>query len=146
MKKLVFILAGALSLNSMMANEVFQLSLTPDIALHNRNERIEGFSLSIWGENPQSGFALGFVNGATGESSGVSLGLVNYADSYAGLQWGWFNYSKSLNGVQLGFVNYADTTKGGVQVGFVNIMPKNVWFDKLPDELAPGMIFVNWHF
>lgn len=27
-----------------------------------------------------------------------------------------------------------------------NVMPENEWFSKLPDELAPGMVFVNWHF
>lgn len=34
----------------------------------------------------------------------------------------------------------------GVQIGVINLMPKNEWFSELPEELAPGMIFINWHF
>jgi hypothetical protein len=184
MNKLLTIMTGVLSLSSVMASEPFQLSLTPDIAIHDRNERIEGFSLSIWGENPQSAFALGFVNGSTGDSSGLSVGLLNYSDTYTGIQWGFINYAKgdftgwqggpffgwvvggvnitsgkmtgfqcalvntagTLNGFQLGIVNYASTADAGLQIGVVNIMPQNEWFTKLPDELAPGMIIVNWHF
>jgi hypothetical protein len=33
-----------------------------------------------------------------------------------------------------------------LRIGVGNVMPKNEWVTKLPDELAPGMIFVNWHF
>jgi len=184
MKTLLSVITGVLSLSSVMASEPFQLSLTPDIAIQDRNERIEGFSLSVWGENPQSAFALGFVNGSTGDSTGLSIGLLNYSDSYTGVQWGFINYAKgdltgwqggpffgwviggvnitsgkmtgfqcalvntagTLNGFQLGLVNYASTTEAGLQIGVVNIMPENEWFTKLPDELAPGMIFVNWHF
>lgn len=184
MKTLLTILACVIGTNSVMASEPIQLSLTPDIALYDRSESIEGLSLSIWGENPQSSLAIGFVNGSTGESGGLSIGLVNYAASYTGLQWsfvnltegdftgwqggpiggllvaavnftggtmtgfqgGFVNYAGNLNGLQLGFVNYAETQESGVQIGVVNIMPENEWFSKLPDELAPGMILVNWHF
>jgi len=184
MKKLLTVLAGVIGIGSVMASEPVQLSLTPDFAIYDRSERIEGVALSIWGENPQSAFALGLVNGSTGDSVGLSVGLVNYADSYTGCQWsfvnytsgdftGWqggpffgllvsgvnytggsmtgfqcglVNYAGTLNGLQVGFVNVADTAKSGVQIGIVNIMPENEWFSKLPDELAPGMILVNWHF
>lgn len=184
MNKLLAVLTGVLSVSAVMASEPFQLSLTPDVAIHDRNERIEGFSLSVWGENPQSAFALGLVNGSTGDSAGLSVGLVNYSDTYTGLQWSFVNYAQgdftgwqggpffgwviggvnivsgrmtgfqcalvntagSLNGLQLGVFNYANAVESGVQIGLINIMPKNEWFTKLPDELAPGMIFVNWHF
>jgi len=184
MKKLLTVLAGVIGVSSVMASEPVQLSLTPNFAIYDRSERIEGVALSIWGENPQSAFALGFVNGSTGDSVGLSVGLVNYADSYRGCQWGFVNYTEGdftgwqggpffgllvsgvnytggsmtgfqcglvnyagkLNGLQVGFVNIADTAKSGVQIGIVNIMPENEWFSKLPDELAPGMILVNWHF
>jgi len=184
MKKLLAVLVGAMGLSSAMANEPIQLSLTPDVALYDRSERIEGLTLSIWGENPQSALAIGFVNGSTGTSSGLSVGLLNYGDNYTGLQWGlvnyttgdflgWqggfclglvgsvvnytggtltgfqcgvVNYAENLNGLQLGIVNYAEKAKAGVQIGIVNVMPENEWFSKLPDELAPGMILVNWHF
>ena len=184
MKKLLAVLVGVMGVSSVMASEPIQLSLTPDVALYGRSERIEGLALSIWGENPQSALAIGFVNGSTGQSVGLSVGLLNYADSYTGLQWGlvnyadqdftgWqggfclglvgsvvnytggtltgfqcgvVNYAGDLNGLQLGIVNYAEKAKAGVQIGIVNIMPRNEWFSKLPDELAPGMIIVNWCF
>ena len=184
MKKLLTVLAGVIGMSSVMASEPAQLSLTPDFALYDRSERIEGVALSIWGENPQSALAIGLVNGSTGDSVGLSVGFVNYADRYTGCQWsfvnctqgdfnGWqggpffgllvsgvnctggsmtgfqcglVNYAGTLNGLQVGLVNVADTAKSGVQIGIVNIMPENEWFSRLPDELAPGMVLVNWHF
>jgi len=184
MKKLLAGLVGAMSLGSAMASEPVQLSLTPSFAIHDRSERIEGLTLSLWGENPQSALAIGLVNGSTGDSQGLSLGLLNYAETYTGLQWGLVNYTSgdfsgwqggffiglvgsvvnytggtmtgfqcgivnyagNLNGFQLSAVNYASKVEAGVQIGIVNIMPENEWFSRLPDELAPGMILVNWHF
>jgi hypothetical protein len=61
MKKVLTILAGVLGMGRVLAGEPLQLSLTPDFALYDRSERIEGVTLSIWGENPQSAFALGLV-------------------------------------------------------------------------------------
>ena len=156
----------------------FQASLTPDIAVCDRDTRIEGLALNVWGENPQSSLTIGFVNGSKGDSSGLSWGFIcNYAEDYtglqlglvnvasesvrgvqwgcvnladksmAGLQLGWVNYTQALKGLQLGLVNYAKTADSGVQVGLVNLLPANEeWFGRLPDELAPGMILVNWHF
>lgn len=175
MKKLLTVLAGVIGMSSVMASEPIQLSLTPDVAIYGRSERIEGLALSIWGENPQSAFALGFVNGSTGTSAGLSLGLLNYADDYTGFQWAVVNYTKGdflgwqlsfvnytgglmkglqsgfvncagkLTGLQFGFVNYAETAETGVQIGIVNVLPQNEWFTRLPDELAPAMVIVNWH-
>ncbi len=164
-------------MSCVMASQPIQLSLTPEIALFDRNERIEGLALSIWGENPQTALALGFVNGSTGESAGVSLSFIlNYADDYKGVQWaavnytendflgwqagfvnytggtmkglqsGWVNYAGKLTGLQFGFVNYAESAETGVQIGVVNLIPSNAWFSELPDQLAPGMVFLNWGF
>jgi hypothetical protein len=115
--------------------KIFNASLIPDVALFGRNRKITGFTLSIWGENEQDSFALGFVNGFRGNSAGVGFGLVNYGESYTGgllsivnymkkdfvgLQWAFLNYvGGTVKGVQLGAVNYAGTIKG-VQIGFVN--------------------------
>jgi hypothetical protein len=159
-----------------MASQAIQLSLTPDIALHPRGTRIEGASLNIWGENPQTSFALGFINGFDDMSKGFGLGLFNYSDSYTGVQWGcvnytsgsffgwqagffdytsgvvqglqtgFVNYAGQLRGVQLGLVNYAATTQTGVQIGIVNIIPYNAWFTRFPDEIAPAMVLLNWRF
>ena len=178
MKKLLMVLVGGvLASGALVASEPIQLSLTPDIAIFSRTERIEGLALSIWGENPQAALALGIVNGSTGRSAGLSLSwILNYADSYKGVQWALINYTKEdflgwqggfvnytdgtmkgfqsgfvnyagrLTGLQLGFVNYAETAETGVQIGLVNLIPSNAWFSGLPDQLAPGMIIVNWRF
>lgn len=178
MKRLLAVLVGVLVATGAMAqSKPLQLSLTPDIAIYDRGERIEGLCLSIWGENPQSALALGFVNGSTDSSAGLSLGfIVNYADSYKGIQWapvnytkgdflGWqgglvnytdgsmkglqsgvVNYAGHLTGLQLGLVNYAVSAATGVQLGLLNLIPDNAWFTELPNELAPGMIVVNWGF
>lgn len=138
----------------------FQLSATPDVAIHPKTTQIEGITIGLWSENPQNAFAWGFVNGSTGNSSGLSLGLVNYAQNYRGaqlsfvnynkgefkgLQWGAFNYAGKLHGLQLGFVNYAGAADKGLQVGLINIMNQTQnWFTGFPDEVAPGMVFVNW--
>ncbi len=177
MKRLLAVLIGVASVSCVMASQPIQLSLTPEVALFDRSERIEGVALSIWGENPQTALALGFVNGSTGQSAGLSLAFIlNYADDYKGLQWaavnynegdflgwqlafvnytggtmkglqtGWVNYAGKLTGVQFGFVNYAESAETGVQIGLVNLIPANAWFSELPDQLAPGMIFLNWGF
>jgi hypothetical protein len=63
-----------------------------------------------------------------------------------GLQTGVVNYAGKLTGLQLGFVNFADAAETGVQIGVVNLLPRNQWFAGLPDELAPGMVVINWCF
>jgi hypothetical protein len=157
------------------AEAPIQLSLTPDIALQPRSTEIDGISLNIWGENPQRGLTLGFVNGSTGESSGFSWGIVNYDETYHGVQWGlvnisqdefvgWqrglvnvsggtfagfqsgaVNVSEQMTGLQLGIVNYGQELHG-VQVGLVNIAANNPWFTEFPDKLATGFPIVNWSF
>jgi hypothetical protein len=181
MKKMLMLICLGIILFSagqvMAQSKPIQLSLTPDVAIYDRQTRIEGFSLGIWSENPQTGFALGIVNGSTGDSAGFSLSLIlNYADNYKGVQWslvnyvkkditGWqhaivnytegatkglqtgvVNYTGNLKGLQLGVVNYAAKATSGVQIGVLNIIPENRWFTGLPNELAPGMVIVNWRF
>lgn len=161
---------------AMPADEPFQASLTPDIAIYPPSQTISGLTLSIWGQNPQHSLALGFVNGTSGHSSGLSIGLINYGDDYLGVQWafvnydtgdflGWqkgvvnfttgkftgfqlgiVNYAGDLNGFQLGVVNIADKA-AGLQIGIVNIIAQNnAWFTDLPDSLAPAFIIANWRF
>ncbi len=164
MKKLLLVLICCLFATGAYAEtKAFQMSLIPDIAIQPSTTHIKGVSLNIWGENPQDGIALGFVNGSTGSSSGISLGfLANYTETYrgaqlglvnyssvkmTGLQWGAFNYAENLHGLQLGFVNFAAASDKGLQVGFVNIM-KNTkeWLSNFPEEIAPVMVLVNWRF
>jgi hypothetical protein len=185
MRKLWIVFASLLIAGGAVAQtKPFNASITPDYSVYGRDVMIEGLTLSIWGENPQTSLAIGFVNGSTGKSAGLSLGLLNYAESYKGLQWGFVNYTTGdfsgwqggfvfgiavsalnytggdmrglqtgvvnyagkLTGLQIGILNYAETAKSGVQIGLVNLIPENAWFSNLPDELAPGMIFVNWRF
>ena len=177
MRKLLMVMAGILAATGVMAGgKPLQVSITPDIALHGRTERIEGLSLSIWGENPQTALALGIVNGSTGQSAGLSWAfLLNYAENYTGIHWAPINYTKGdflgwqagfvnyagtmkglqsgtvnitkrLTGVQFGFLNYAETVDTGLQIGLINIIPQNELFTELPNALAPAMVFVNWRF
>ena len=68
-KKLVLVLFGCLIATGALAEtKGFQLSLVPDVAIHSSSTPIKGVSLNVWGENPQNAFALGFVNGSTGNS------------------------------------------------------------------------------
>ncbi|MCF7816980.1 MAG: hypothetical protein K9M54_03770 [Kiritimatiellales bacterium] len=176
MKRMMIVAVGCVVVAGAYAeSKSFQASLTPDIAIHSKDTHIKGVALSIWGENPQSALAIGFVNGSSGDSVGLSWGLLNYAENYKGVQWafancatgkfvGWqggcvnfaedltglqtgtVNLANKLTGLQLGMVNYAKTAESGVQIGLVNIIESNGWFDGLPDELAKGMVFVNWRF
>ncbi len=164
MKKLLVISALVISAAGLRAEEShgFQASLTPDIAIYSKTTEIRGLSLNIWGENPQYGAALGFVNGSTGDSSGFSWAFFyNYADTYTGVEWSLVNYSKTsftgwqagmvnysegkFNGLQMGLVNYAENLHG-VQIGLANIAMNNPWFNDFPDKLATGFPFVNWSF
>lgn len=72
---------------------------------------------------------------------------MNYAGgTLTGFQCGVINYAGTLRGLQLAIVNYAQSVEAGLQIGIVNIMPENRTFSNLPDELAPAMVIVNWHF
>lgn len=158
---LIALLLAAGAVNAKAGDSSFlQLSLTPKIALQSEDTTINGISLNIWGENPQHGVALGFVNGSTDESSGFSLGLVNYSETYKGVQFGFVNVStklfsgwqngcvnfgKEVHGLQWGVVNYAEELSG-LQLGLVCIANNNPWFKEFPDKLATGMVFLNWSF
>jgi len=149
MKKLVLVLLGCLIATGAFAEtKGFQLSLIPDVAIYSKTTYIKGASINVWGENPQNAFALGLINGSTGNSSGFSLGLlVNYADSYRGFQIAPINYASRLQGLQLGLVNMAMTAEEGVQIGVINIISQtDKWFSNFPNEVAPGMVFVNWRY
>ena len=144
MKKLLASLAVVLASSAAVADtKPFNLSITPEIAIYDRSQTVEGVTLSIWGENEQSSLALGIANGTTGQSAGLSLGILNYADDYKGLQWGLVNCTKddfvgwqggfifgvlgsvvnytggSMKGLQSGLVNYAGSLTG-VQIGLAN--------------------------
>jgi hypothetical protein len=178
MKKILIATALIISTAGVKAGEApfFQASLTPDTAIYSKTTEIHGLSLSIWGENPQQGVALGFVNGSSGNSSGFAWGLVNYAESYTGVAWGLVNVSKAsfvgwqdgwvnvaqgeFTGFQSGWlVNFAEGFHGlqlglinyaenlhGVQIGVANIAMNNPWFSDFPDKLATGFPIVNWSF
>ncbi len=149
MKKLLTGLAFVLvSTGAMAGTKSFNLSLTPDISVYGRSETIHGVTLSIWGENPQQSLAIGLVNGATEKSAGLSIGILNYADSYKGVQWGVVNYTSGnfsgwqggpffgllvsavnytggdMTGLQIGAVNYVGGDMAGLQVGVVNCVSR----------------------
>ena len=154
-KKVLILIAACFMALTASAEKPVNASLTPDISVYPQPEVIEGLTLSIWGENEQKSLAFGFVNGSINDSSGFSLGLVNYSEDYTGVQWsivnyntgdfvgwqagavnytkadfkgaqtGFVNYAGKLTGLQLGFVNYAETTEDALQIGFANIIGDN---------------------
>ena len=179
MKKFIILstlVASAAGLQAADDSSFFQASLTPDIALHSKTTEIDGLALSIWGENPQHALALGFVNGSTGDSGGLTWSFFcNYADSYTGVAWSLVNISNekftgwqggllnisqgTFTGLQSGWINVSQEFHGlqwgllnyaqelhGVQIGFVNVAMNNPWFDEFPDKLATGFPIVNWSF
>ena len=160
MKKLIILSALVTSAASVSAEPFFQASLTPDVAIFSQSKRINGVCISIWGENPQSAFAFGIVNGSSGDSYGFTLGFVNYSDSYTGVAMAMVNISrdqftgfqaspvniaKGFEGLQLGIVNYAENLHG-LQLGMFNVAKNNPMFSDFPDKLATGFPFVNWSF
>ena len=123
MKKIMLVLVGLIAATGVMAeSRPVQLSLTPDISLFGRTETIEGLTIGIWSENPQTALALGIVNGSTGQSAGLSWAFIlNYAENYKGIQWAPINYTKTdFLGWQGGFVNYTEGSMKGLQSGAVN--------------------------
>lgn len=108
-----------------------------------------GFSLGLllnYADN-YKGIQWAPINYTKGDFFGWQAGVVNYVEgTMKGLQSGLVNYAGSLTGLQFGLFNYAASAKSGVQIGLLNIMPDNQWFSGLPDELAPGMVLVNWRF
>lgn len=139
------IIAFVITSNAFAGSKGFQASLAPGIALYNRNQQIDGLTLSVWGENPQTSLALGIINGTAGNSGGLSLGFVNYGKVYKGVQLGFINADKELHGAQLGFLNINEGNKTGFQFGLLNFIKTNKkWFSNFPNEIAPFMIFINW--
>jgi hypothetical protein len=100
----------------------WQFSLTPGIAYHHMTDNVTGVAFNIWGMNPQENtFAFGFVNGSYGRSSGLSVGLVNAGENYAGVQVGLVNGTRcDFAGFQAGCVNYVADVGSGFQLGFLN--------------------------
>jgi hypothetical protein len=143
---IICVIASTITSSAFAATKAFQASLAPGIAIHDRNQNIEGVTLSIWGENPQTSLALGIINGTAGNSAGVSFGFVNYGEAYKGVQFGFINADKELHGAQLGFLNISEGNKTGFQFGLLNIIKTNKkWFSNFPNEIAPFMLFINWH-
>lgn len=94
-----------------------------------------------------TGAQLGVVNYASGDFVGLQWGLVNWSPTtFKGVQLGLVNGTGQLTGLQLGCVNYAETARNGLQVGLVNVIEDNEWFKDFPNDLAKGMVIVNWSF
>jgi len=111
-----------MSIGAFADTKPFNISIVPDVAIYNRTTTIDGVTLSIWGENPQTSLALGIVNGSVGNSAGLDWALLlNYAENYKGVQWAPVNYNghDSL-GWDGGFINYADGLMTGLATGAVN--------------------------
>ena len=121
-KALTLLLACLCSISAIADERPFQLSITPDLALHPTDTLIKGISLNIWGENQQRSINFGFINGSNGDSSGISVGLVTYNQTYTGVNFATVNYTANdFKGLQAGFVNFSGGETNGIQLGVANI-------------------------
>ena len=180
MKKLFcpVLLLAALGAVSVQAADVagLQISLIPDVALEDTATVIHGLTIDLLcGENQQIGITLGGYHLMTDESEGFAWGVVNYADSYTGVNWGLVNLTQHKfsgwqdglinyagveftglqsgiiniaghsRGLQWGVFNYADTLDG-LQIGVLNIATDNRWFNRVPNQFGAAVPFVNWSF
>ncbi|MDZ8118479.1 hypothetical protein [Pontiella agarivorans] len=156
MKKLMIVAAAcALTAGSFAETAGFQLSLTPDIALQDRDTEIKGVSIGVWNENPGAQWQIGFVNGSTGDSKGFAwlpyLTFYNYAENFSGVHWAWVNNtSGKFVGWQSGIVNIAQEEFVGLQSAWVNYTAKMhgvqlglVNYAKTVDEWAFQLGLVN---
>ena len=145
MKKTIAITTLVIGTASLRADTPIQLSLTPDIALFPSTTTVRGLSLDIWGENPQTSLNIGLVNGSTGESGGLSWGIVNYAQSYAGLQWGAVNVSlENFEGWQNGYINVAQGTFKGFESGLINVSENTTGFQLGVFNYAQTLILIRF--
>jgi hypothetical protein len=116
-----FIVFSAIS--GFAENRQFNLTLTPGVSFFGSTDHIENVTLSFWGENSQDALTLGGVNGIFDESSGVALGLVNYADTYRGATVGAVNTANgTVTGLQLGGYNQVADDLAGCQLGAINVL------------------------
>jgi hypothetical protein len=113
----------------------------------------QGFS---WGlvnyDDSYTGVQWGIVNYSKGGFIGWQGGilfcpcLVNVSQGYfKGFQEGFINVADDAHGLQFGAFNYAEKLNG-VQIGLINVIPSNGWFDDFPNKLARGFPIVNWSF
>ena len=90
------------------------------------------------------GLQDGVVNVAGGSFCGLQSAPFNMTANLQGMQLGWWFLlgvnvvSGEMSGCQVGLVNYAEKVKGGLQIGFVNVIGENGWLPVLP--------VVNGHF
>ncbi len=90
------------------------------------------------------GLQDGIVNVAGGTFCGLQDAIFNMAGDMQGLQVGWWFIgginvvSGEMCGCQIGLVNYAERVRGGLQIGFVNVIARDGWLPVLP--------IVNGHF
>ena len=105
------------------------------IGLINNSESYAGVELAFFNYNKEN-----FV--------GWQAAAVNYSEGFVkGLQTGAANYADKLTGLQIGVLNVAKTAEDAVQIGLINVIKdKADWFEDLPNEIGPAMVFVNWSF
>ena len=125
MKKIIslFTLLATVQCAQAHAQVPFQASLTPEVAIYNKDATIGGLALNVWGENEVRGLDLGFVNVQKGDSAGLTWSLLGgTVENYKGVILGGF-YTRSTGevlGWQSALVNFSDGELKGLQSGLVN--------------------------
>lgn len=121
-KQWICFVAALIACSALADTKPFNMSVTPDMAIYRRTTTIEGVTLSVWGENPQSSLALGIANGSTGKSAGLDAALLlNYAEYYNGVKFAPLNYTRhDFIGWDSGFINWVDRSATGLSTGMMN--------------------------
>jgi hypothetical protein len=126
------------------------------LAIAGQNKNVTGidFGLIALTDGDFKGIGLDLVHHVKGDVHGAQLAAWNHAGGKAScLQWGYVNTATDLSGIQLGLINHTDNnsllqigavnigncSKGGWQVGFINVNTD-------PNAKLPAMVIINGNF
>ena len=88
--------------------------------------QVSAFQVNLWNSTNGrfGGFQVGLVNLAD-TSAGIQVGLLNSTDNmFRGFHVGVFNSSLEVHGLEVGLINYTEFLTG-VQIGLINIATKS---------------------
>lgn len=92
------------------------------------------------------GLQVGGIYNKSENIEGLQVSFVNKAKNVKGVQTGFINKAKSLNGVQFGFINILDSLKGGVPIGFINIVKSDFYFEIEALYVSTNSLKLNFRF
>lgn len=107
-----------------LVNVVWDDAFGAQFGVLNYDTDFTGIQLGVlnWNLNASYGLEIALANANQDEYAGCALGaLVNYADTFRGLELGLINTAYDMTGAQVGLVNACDRMHG-VQIGLLNMI------------------------